>query len=125
MEKIVRKLDKYVSKDSRIISTTIIEGENNILYSSDNWDISNDLENINNLWNSENLGEIIIENIKYKVLQNSSEKLVAVNLEKKGSIIGFKDSERKIISRIEPGESAYLGLIETSRTLGELSKKKP
>ncbi|MFX0033359.1 MAG: helix-turn-helix domain-containing protein [Promethearchaeota archaeon] len=125
MEKIVRKLDKYVSKDSRIISTTIIEGENNILYSSDNWDISGDLESINALWNSENLGELIIENIKYKVLQNSSEKLVAVNLEKKGSIIGFKDSERKIISRIEPGESAYLGLIETSRTLGELSKKKP
>jgi len=125
LEKIVKKLDKYISEDSRIISTTIIEGENNILYSSDNWDISEDLENINTLWNSESLGELIVENIKYKVLQISSEKLVAVNLEKKGSIIGFKDDERKIISRIEPGESAYIGLIETSRTLGELGKKKP
>jgi sugar-specific transcriptional regulator TrmB len=125
LEKIVNKLDKFISADSRIISTIIIEGENEIIYSSDNWDISEDLEKINSLWNSKNLGELIIENVKYKVIQNSSEKLVAINLEKKGSIIGFKDDERKIISKIEPGESAYLGLIETSRTLGELGKKKP
>ena len=55
----------------------------------------------------------------------SSEKLVAMNLEGKGSLIGFKDDERRIISRVEPGDAAFIGLMESSRTLGSLRKKDP
>jgi len=125
LEKIIKRLDKFLTPESRIISTTIIEGKNEICYSSDNWDITNDLEQINLLWDSKELGELFIDNIKYKIIQVSSERLVAMNLEKRGSIIGFKDHERRIICRIEPGDTIFLGLMDASRTLGELRKKDP
>jgi len=125
LEKIIKRLDKFLTPESRIISTTIIEGKNKICYSSDNWDITDDLEQINLLWDSKELGELFIDNIKYKIIQVSSERLVAMNLEKRGSIIGFKDHERRIICRIEPGDTIFLGLMDASRTLGELRKKDP
>ncbi len=125
MEKIINRLDKFLTPESRIISTIIIEGKNKVCYSSDNWDIAGDLEEINFLWDSKKLGELLIDNIKYKIIQVSSERLVAMNLEKRGSIIGFKDDERRIICRIKPGEQLFLGLRDASRTLGELRKKDP
>lgn len=125
MEKIINRLDKFLTPESRIISTIIVEGKKKVCYSSDNWDITDDLEEINSLWDSKKLGELSVDNIKYKIIQVSSERLVAMNLEKKGSIIGFKDEERRIICRIEPGDTIFLGLMDASRTLGELSKKDP
>jgi len=124
LEKIINRLDKFLTPESRIISTIIVEGKNKVCYSSDNWDITDDLEEINSLWDSKKLGELFIDNIKYKIIQVSSERLVAMNLEKKGSIIGFKDDERRIICRIEPGDTIFLGLMDASRTLGELKSKK-
>jgi hypothetical protein len=59
------------------------------------------------------------------ILQISTEKLVASTLDKKGSVIGFKEEERKIICKIEPEGQIYLGLMEASRTLGKLRSKKP
>ncbi|MFX0018424.1 MAG: helix-turn-helix domain-containing protein [Promethearchaeota archaeon] len=125
MEKIINRLDKFLTPESRIISTIIIEGNSKIVYSSDNWDITDDLEEINSLWDSQELGELLIDKIKYKIIQVSYERLVAMNLEKRGSIIGFKDDERRIICRIEPGDTILLGLMDASRTLGELRKKDP
>jgi predicted transcriptional regulator len=125
MENVRNKIEKFLHSESRIISTVIIEERNKIVYTSDNWDISDDLDSINSLWELEKYGELIVNKIKYKIIQISSEKLVAMNLEGKGSLIGFKDDERRIFSRVEPGDAAFIGLMESSRTLGSLRKKDP
>jgi len=111
MEKYISVLNKYIKRDSKIISTAIIEDENKIVYSSDNWDISNDIENINTTWRNLDERYITISGIKYIILQISTERLVASTLDKKGSVIGFKEEERKIICKIEPEGQIHLGLI--------------
>lgn len=125
MEKYISILNKYIKPDSKIISTAIIEDENKIVYSSDNWDISSDIENINTTWRNLDERYITISGIKYIILQISTERLVASTLDKKGSVIGFKEEERKIICKIEPEGQIHLGLMEASRTLGKLRSKKP
>ena len=125
MEKYISVLDKYIKPDSKIISTAIIEDENKIVYSSDNWDISNDIDNINTTWRNLDERYITISGIKYIILQSSTESLIASTIDKKGSIIGFKEEERKIICKIKPEGQIHLGLMEASKTLGKLRSKKP
>ena len=125
MEKVIKSLEKFVSRESRIVSTVITQGTDKILYTSENWDISDDLDQINEHWDSIRLGDLSISGEEYKIIQITVDKLVAINLEKKGTIIGFKDEVRRIICKIETGETGYLGLAEASRTLGDLKQKKP
>ena len=66
-----------------------------------NWDISEDLEVINSSWNSKKAKSIIINGVKYGILQSIYERLVASLLNKVENIMGIKDNERKIICRLK------------------------
>jgi predicted DNA-binding transcriptional regulator len=125
MEKIIHALSKLIKSESRIISTAIIKGEKEIEYSTENWNISGDIDELNSLWESMKHTTLTISDIKYVIIQCTPEKLVGIDPVKKGGIIGFKDEERKIIYKIAPDGLTPLGMMEASRTLSKLSSKKP
>jgi hypothetical protein len=108
-----------------LISIAIIEGEKKIVDSTENWDISGDLEKINSIWRSMVPKTITISGVTYKIIQITPERLIATTANKKGSIICFKDEERTIISKIAPDGFLALELVEASRSLMKLSSKKP
>ncbi|MFX1374770.1 MAG: helix-turn-helix domain-containing protein [Promethearchaeota archaeon] len=124
MGKLLPDIKKLIESDSKIISVAIIEGEKNLIYSTENWDISQDIDEINSIWASKEPGNITISGSKYVVLQNTTEKLIAIT-PKEGGLVGFKDDERKIICKTAPDGYLPLGLSEASKTLMKLSSKKP
>jgi len=125
MENVIKALNKIIKSESKTISSAIIEGEKNIVYSTENWDISSDLDELNSVWEANELKNLTIGGLKYVILQSTPERLVALTPNKKGGIIGFKDEERKIICKIAPEGLLMLNLMEASRTLGKLSSKEP
>ena len=125
MENIIKALNKLIKSESKTISSAIIEGEKNIVYSTENWDIGSDLDELNSVWKTNELKNLIIGGLKYVILQSTPERLVALTPDKKGGIIGFKDEERKIICKVAPDGVIMLNLMEASRTLGKLSSKEP
>jgi len=135
MEEILSKIDLNVKKDPEILATVIIEGEKNIHYSTDNWDISEDIEHINSIWGKKEKRYLYIAGNKYTILQNTLERLIAVSFNKtrnkvmsQESIVGFKDSERSILCKIpqDPtGQSLLLAVPKTVNILRELSSKEP
>jgi len=127
MEKIITALDKYMKPDTKIVSTAIIKGEETIVYSSDNWDISNDIEKINISFvefKELESRSIKISGEEYLLLNTTQERLMGTNLKTRYNIVGFKDDERKMICKIENEVFAGLGLMQASRILHELSSKK-
>jgi len=121
-DKIVNSL---MNADSKISSVAIIEGEDIIAYTTENWDISNNLNEIINLWQELKEERITISGVEYIILQITPERFVATNLNKKGSIIGIKDEERKIFCRIKPDGQLTSGITDATRVLWDLSSKEP
>jgi len=114
-----------IKSESKTISTAIIKGEREIEYSTENWDIRDDIDEINSVWKSKKPINLTIAGIKYLIIQCTQERLVGIDSNKKGGILGFKDEERKIIHKIAPDGMMLLGMMEASRTLSKLSSKKP
>ncbi len=112
-----------LQKDPSIIAAAVIQGRNNILYSTDNWDISPDIGKVSSSWSSLNAPFIMISGVKYSVLQCTSERLVATSIRGEGHIIGAKDEEHKILIYLEPDGEPMGATMDTSRALSELSTK--
>ena len=135
MEKILAKIDHNIRKDPEIIAIVIIEGDKKIHYSTDNWDISEDIEHINSIWGKKENRYLYLAGNKYTILQNTLERLIAVSFNKtrkkvmsQESIVGFKDSERIVLCKIpqDPtGQSLLLAVPKTVNILRELRSKEP
>ena len=86
-----------------VIAVAIIEGRSDIVYTTDNWDVSGDIGRVISSWSSQNAQFIMISGVKYSMLQCTNERLVATSIRGEGHIVGAKDDERKIIAYVEPG----------------------
>jgi predicted transcriptional regulator len=126
-EKIANFLMKSVSN---INSVAIIEDQNNLAYSTVNWDIRGEIEKITSIWGSEKEKSITIIGVNYRILQNTYDKIVAFSFNRKDNIIGFKDEERKIICKISLEEEDIIiqlmnALTYLSKALSMMSTRKP
>ena len=113
-----------MQKDPSIIAAAVIKGKD-IIYSTDNWDISADASNVISSWNSMNAQFIMISGVKYSILQCTSERLVATSIRGEGHILGSKDEEHKILVYLEPDGEPMGATMDTARALSELSSKGP
>jgi len=135
MEEVLAKIDYDIKKDPEIIAAVIIDGKNRILYSTDNWNISEDIEHVNSIWGKKETRYLYLSGNKYTILQNTIERLIAVSINKtkkktisQESIVGFKDSERSVLCKIpkNPGSQFLLYAVpKTVNILRELSSKEP
>ena len=112
-----------MQKDPSIIAAAVVQGTNNILYSTDNWDISPDIGRVISSWNSMNAQFIMISGVKYSILQCTSERLVATSIRGEGHILGAKDEEHKLIVYLEPDGEPMGATMDTARTLADMSSK--
>ena len=133
MKDVILALENLVrsESESNTISAAIIEVEYSsenrlkIVYSTEDWDISSDIQGIYSAWGLPEIRTLIISELKYVILQNTSERLIAMTPNSSGGIVGFKDEDRMIICKITPEGMAKFGLMEASRAFGKLSSKEP
>jgi hypothetical protein len=112
-----------MQKDPSIIAAAVVQGRDNILYSTDNWDISPDVAKVISSWSSMTAQFIMISGVKYSILQCTSERLVATSIKGEGHIIGAKDEEHKLIVYLEPDGEPMGATMDTMRTLANMSSK--
>lgn len=135
MEDILSKIDSKIKKDPEILAAAIIEGEKNILYSTEDWNISKEIEYINSIWGKREERYLYLSGNKYTILQNTVDRIIAVSFDKTRkrvrsheSIIGFKDGERTVLCKIpqDPmGQFLLFAVPKTVNILKELSSKEP
>jgi hypothetical protein len=108
-----------------ILAVAIVENKNEIVYSTNNWDIREDITHICLSWNSIKAPFIIVSGIKYTMLECEIDIMVATSILGKGHIVGVKDEELKIITYVEPDGDRKAAIVELSRILRALSSKEP
>jgi len=91
--------------DPSILAVAVLKGKD-IVYSTDNWDISGDVGRLVSSWVGQNAQSVMVSGVKYSVLQCEQERLVAISMKGEGSICAAKDDEHKIICYLEPDGDA-------------------
>ena len=110
--------------DPSILAVAVLKGKD-IVYSTDNWDISGDVGRLVSSWVGQNAQSVMVSGVKYSVLQCEQERLVAISMKGEGSICAAKDDEHKIICYLEPDGDARGAVMDVQRTLGSLSSNTP
>ncbi|MFX0036454.1 MAG: zinc ribbon domain-containing protein [Candidatus Hermodarchaeota archaeon] len=88
-----------LKKNFEIIAGAIIK-DRRIIYTTDNWDISGDVDSLLSSWFGQNAQFITISGVKYTILQMEAERLVAMSYSGVESIVATKDDEYIIILRV-------------------------
>ncbi|UCC19389.1 MAG: hypothetical protein JSV62_14990 [Promethearchaeota archaeon] len=91
--KIESIIDDLLNEEQNIFGVAIISQDGNLITQTENWNITNDLDLINELLNQKlELGEkgissITIQGIKYMIVENTEERKIGTNITGKGHII--------------------------------------
>jgi hypothetical protein len=109
--------------DPHIIAAAVLTGKSEIIYSTDNWDISADIDRVVSSWIGQNAQFIMVSGVKYSILQCEPERLVATSIRGEGSIVAAKDDEYKLIVYLEPDGYAPGAVMDVQRSLSSMSAK--
>ncbi|MFX1409099.1 MAG: profilin family protein [Promethearchaeota archaeon] len=86
-------IDELLNEEQNIFGVAILSKNGTLITQTDNWNISKDLEQINELINTKlELGQkgmtsITIQGIKYMIVENTEERKIGTNITGKGHII--------------------------------------
>lgn len=92
-EEIEQLVDDLIDAEGNVYGVAVIGKDGKLLIQTENWDISNDLDQINELAQTHlELGEkgmskINIQGIKYMIVENTEERKIGTNIKGKGHII--------------------------------------
>ena len=114
-----------MQNDPHIIAAAVLSDTNQIIYSTDNWDISADLGRVMSSWVAQNAQFIMVSGVKYSMLQCEHERLVATSIRGEGSIVAAKDDEHKLIVYLEPDGYAPGAAMDVQRTISSMSTTTP
>ncbi|MFX1504329.1 MAG: hypothetical protein ACFFDH_25440 [Promethearchaeota archaeon] len=113
-----------MQSDPHIIAAVVIKGKE-IIYSTDNWDISADVDRLISSWIGQNAQFIMVSGVKYSILQMETERMVAMSYKGDGSIVAAKDDEHKLIAYLDPDGYALGAAMDVQRAVGTMSTQGP
>ncbi len=93
MSEIEAIIDDLLNEESNIYGVAIISKDGNLITQTENWDLTNDLDLINELLNQKlelgqkGISSIIIQGIKYMIVENTEERKIGTNITGKGHLI--------------------------------------
>ena len=120
----VTAIYNLMQAEPTIIAAVVLRGSE-IIYSTDNWDVSADMSRVVSSWNSMNAQFVMISGVKYSLLQCTSERLVATSIRGEGHIVGAKDDEHKVLAYVEPDGPMNAAYVESARVVSALSSPGP
>ena len=93
MSDIENIIDNLLTEEQNVFGVAIIGKDGSLITQTENWDLTNDLEPINELLNQKlELGQkgitnITIQGIRYMMVENTEERKIGTNVGHKGHII--------------------------------------
>ncbi|NHJ20727.1 MAG: hypothetical protein EAX91_07295 [Candidatus Lokiarchaeota archaeon] len=86
-------IDELLSEEQNVFGVAIINKSGSLLTQTQNWNLSNDLDQINKLLNTQlalgqkGMSSITIQGIKFMMVENTEERKIGTNITGKGHII--------------------------------------
>jgi hypothetical protein len=91
------------------VAVVVVDSSSNILYSTDNWDVRKDISRVMSSWRMGNAQFIMMQDVKYSIIQIAPERLIATNFKRQGHLVGAcaPGGEGCIIAYISPDADSW------------------
>lgn len=86
-------IDDLLSEDENIFGVALINKSGSLITQTENWNLSNDLETINELLGAKlelgqrGMSSLLIQGIKFMMVENTEERKIGTNITGKGHVI--------------------------------------
>jgi len=86
-------IGRLLDEDSNIYAVAVVDQSGNLITQTENWDISNDLDQINELLRTKlelgqkGMSSIHIQGVKYMIVENTEERKIGTNIQGQGHLI--------------------------------------
>ena len=118
-------LNKLFEANKTVTAVTIMDGSGNVLYQTSNWDITSDIISTLNAWRKQE-HSIIIQGIKYSILQCTKERLVATNVMGQGHIVAANNKDQYVtLAYVSPDGGAGVAYMDVARANDEIATGAP
>jgi len=117
-------INELMQNDPNIMAGAVLKGKD-IIYTTDNWDISGDVNTVVSSWIGQGARFIMVTGVKYSILRMEPELLVAFSYKGEGSIVAAKDDEHKLIVYVGPEGQALGAAMEVQRAITSMSTQSP
>ena len=86
-------IDELLNEEQNVFGVAVISQSGSIITQTENWDISNDMGQLNELLNTKlelgqkGMSSITIQGVKYMIVENTEERKIGTNIQGKGHLI--------------------------------------
>jgi hypothetical protein len=91
------------------LAVVIVDSSGHVKGSTDNWDVSRDIPRVLSSWRMGNAQFVMLQDVKYSIIQMEPERLIATNFKRQGHLVGASSpsSNEFIIAYISPDAEAW------------------
>ena len=101
-DEIVKLVEEFLDINENIYGVAVVDADSgDVIHQTENWDIQPDAKNFLNAWKNSR-SSIVILAIKYMIVENTPERLVATSVSGKGHLIGASAGKAKVLCYINP-----------------------
>lgn len=79
-------IDELIEEEQNVGGAAVISNSGELIFQTENWDLSSEIENILNVVESPK-SSIILLDMKYMIVENTPERIIGTNLKGKGHLI--------------------------------------
>ncbi len=97
----VQQLEKILDINENIYGVALVDGKGKVLAQTGNWDLRKDAPGVVTAWSSCQ-GAVSILGIRYVIVENTPERMIATNATGKGHIMAITSGPAKVIVYINP-----------------------
>ncbi len=117
VEEQINEAAEWLMGHENVVAMAITSEDNEIYYTTDNWDISEDVRKIREVWKKR--GQFVkTMGVKFSILQNEETRFVSTNFGKQGSLVAVataKEPRYYVWAFISPDGDARAMTMETQR----------
>ena len=91
------------------VAVAVTDDSSNLLYQTDNWDVKRDIGRVMSSWRMGNAQFIMLQDVKYSIIQMAPERLIATNFKRQGHLVGAcsPGGEAYIVAYISPDAESW------------------
>ncbi len=119
LEQIPQIAYELTQADQNIWGVTVLDASGNVVYKTENWDISAEVAAVSHT--NEKTSSIELSGVRYVVVENIPERIIATNVTGKGHLILCPAGRGKVVCYINPAvgpRDSLLSVMNYARKIG-------
>ncbi len=91
------------------LAVVVVDESSNVLYSTDNWNVGRDIGRVMSSWRMGNAQFVMLQDVKYSIIQMAPERLIATNFKRQGHLVGAASpgGEAYVVVYISPDAESW------------------